>query len=151
MAYVIPLIVIFILTRKRTNKAARRIGDIGERKVAEQLSKLDCRFKVRNNFRCGRCQIDHVVFFGNEIFSIETKNWSGCTVGRKSDRTWTQNGEQRYNPIKQNKKHCEVLKSLYPTRTVHGIVVFTNGAFPDIQGVISDVELLDYIYESVSV
>ena len=94
-------------------------GKVGEQIVAKYLSELPHnRYHVLNDvlLEIGNvsCQIDHIVISEYGIFVIETKNYAGVVLGREHDNRWTQVVGGRkypfYNPIKQNKRHIQVLQ-----------------------------------------
>ncbi|XOF35175.1 MAG: NERD domain-containing protein [Candidatus Electrothrix sp. YB6] len=80
----------------------------------------------------GTTQIDHIIVSVFGIFVIETKNMKGRIYGDPKQRTWTQkiykysNGFQ--NPLRQNYKHIQVLKSLLGLnkQQIHSVIVFVG-------------------------
>lgn len=68
-----------------------------------------------------KAQIDHIVLARNGMFVIETKNWTGDLYGSENDTTWQQRKHDAKgkeievtlgNPIVQNARHCEVVRSM---------------------------------------
>lgn len=64
-------------------------------------------------------ELDLLLITDRGLFAIESKNYSGWVFGNENNTYWTQtfpNGRDRarkekfYNPIMQNRKHCEFLK-----------------------------------------
>jgi len=98
-------------------------GQKGEAQVAATLGRdLDNSYYVLNDIqvRSGfkKAQIDHVVIGPNGVFVIETKNWRGRISGDAADKAWMQ---KKYddqpmrrigNPVLQNRRHAEVVRSL---------------------------------------
>lgn len=140
-------------------KSPRRIGRSGETEVAAILSKLSqSHYKVLNDvlIRSGdmTIQIDHIIVSIYGIFVIETKNYKGWIIGKETTYEWTQciyNFKHTfYNPIKQNRAHVAVLKSILSLSDNFfiPIVVFTNRAELKVTSqstVIYTSELLDFI------
>ncbi len=65
-------------------------------------------------YKDGTSEIDVLVLHENEIFVIESKNYSGWIFGNEKQQKWTQmlnknTKEYFYNPIKQNKTHITAL------------------------------------------
>lgn len=91
-------------------------GVKGESKV-EQLLKSAGVLYVRNlllRYDESICQIDFVVITENGLLCLEVKNYKNCIVkGSLNNEVWTNiywnNTISNYNPIKQNKKHIEIL------------------------------------------
>lgn len=93
-------------------------------------------------------QIDNMLVTSSAIYVFELKNYKGRIHGSTDDYKWTQtikyenkkrgkNGKtytkvhvaknQFYNPILQNKRHCEAVAGiLNPELPVHNVVVFNN-------------------------
>ena len=78
----------------------------------------------------GTTQIDHVIVCPYGVFVIETKFMQGVLCGRAEERHWTQRiGRRSYrfqNPLRQNFKHVQALKTLLdlPDAVIHSVVVF---------------------------
>lgn len=115
-------------------------GNIGEKRVAKRLAKLNPNhYTVLNDvmlkFHNGKTsQIDHIVFSQYGIFVIETKNMSGTIYVDKNRKYWTQLiGKQKhklYSPIMQNDGHCRALTAAtqLPSDVMHSVVVFAGNA-----------------------
>ena len=78
-----------------------------------------------------------VLMIGEEaVYVFESKNYSGWIFGNDTQRTWTQvlpkgrgrsQKEKFYNPVWQNKTHCETLKAFLPQgATINSVVLFSN-------------------------
>lgn len=80
----------------------------------------------------GTTQIDHVLLSPFGIFVIETKNYKGWIFGSERQKQWTQKIYKKsyrfQNPLHQNYKHVQVLKSvladIVEDDIFHSIVVF---------------------------
>lgn len=118
-------------------------GTVGETKINLKLSVfLPAGYLILNNVTIPNgdrfSQIDHIVVSKSGIFVIETKNYSGWIHGQENSQNWTQSfynsKNQFYNPIKQNKTHIAVIKSIlseaFPNAKLkfHSIIVFTGEA-----------------------
>ena len=81
-------------------------------------------------------EIDAMMIAEEAIYVFESKNYSGWIFGNDTQKTWTQvlpkgkgksQKERFYNPVWQNKTHCEALKTLLPQNTViKSIILFSN-------------------------
>jgi cbb3-type cytochrome oxidase subunit 3 len=129
---------------KENEKEARRVqaGLKGEAEVTRLLvDTLDNHHYILNDFivKLGRksAQIDHLVISPKGMFVLETKNWYGHIEGDENGEFWQrtrqpgQPPERVPNPIKQNRRHLEVLREKlqqcgidWPDIT--GLVVFTS-------------------------
>jgi len=149
-------------------------GSVGERQVAEELSKLDDSYTVISGVVIppNRGDTDHIVFGRNGIFVIESKNVGGevSCEGDEWDRRKTGRMGGVYelrigSPSRQVKRNAKVLKDFLlsskdtifkekeaPHIWVNSIVVFTNRDVklslrkPTVE-VLKPHELLDYITE----
>ena len=80
----------------------------------------------------GTTQIDHIIVSKYGIFCIETKNMRGWIYGSEKQAKWTQviykKKTQFQNPLRQNYKHTETLRTLLelPEGSVHSIIVFVG-------------------------
>jgi restriction system protein len=80
----------------------------------------------------GSTQIDHIVVSPFGIFCIETKNMRGWIYGSEKQAKWTQVIYRKktafQNPLRQNYKHTETLRTLldFPPEAVHSVVVFVG-------------------------
>jgi restriction system protein len=80
----------------------------------------------------GTTQIDHIIVSEYGVFVIETKNMKGWIFGGARQRTWTQkiykHTNKFQNPLHQNYKHVETLKSLLELndQQVFSVVVFVG-------------------------
>lgn len=126
--------------------------------MAKELAKLDQRFTVKNDVTIKGAQIDHLVLFEQgslrKAFVIETKLWGGDITGTASSRYWDQHKDgailQLYSPIKQNQKHCEVVRQKYGFIPVQSVVCMCGkGNFPRLEGVVHLSELTDYLCAKV--
>ena len=79
-------------------------------------------------------EIDCVLISRKGLFCIEIKNWSGIIKGNEQDYHWylarfdrKNIFEERYNPVKQNQKHCDYLEELFEHKySVDNIVIFSD-------------------------
>ncbi|HOK90233.1 MAG TPA: nuclease-related domain-containing protein [Candidatus Hydrogenedentes bacterium] len=115
-------------------------GWIGETLMRLQFSLFlpKASYRVINNVTIpdnqgGTTQIDHVIVSPYGIFVVETKHYKGWIFGDPQQPTWTQMIHKRHkqkfqNPLRQNYKHTECLKSLLdlPGDLVKSVVVFTG-------------------------
>lgn len=82
----------------------------------------------------GTTQIDHIFISKFGVFCIETKHMSGWIFGDPKQRSWTQviykKKTQFQNPLRQNYKHTETLRTLLnlPKDQVHSCIAFTGKA-----------------------
>ncbi|WFB36959.1 NERD domain-containing protein [Kiritimatiellota bacterium B12222] len=80
----------------------------------------------------GTTQIDHIVVSPFGIFCVETKNMKGWIFGSERQARWTQTIYRKktsfQNPLRQNYKHTETLRTLLelPPDSVHSVVVFVG-------------------------
>jgi Nuclease-related domain len=103
-----------------SEQLAARKGELGEYKVAIQISQLSKEYKVLNDLlipnpkaKSGYSQIDHVILSPYGIFVIETKNFQGTIYGSQQYKQWLVNGKFKFmNPFVQNYGHIEALKPL---------------------------------------
>lgn len=140
----------FYVVNKINYHKLKRIDDIGENKVKEVLSHLDESYIIKNNVHLSGQQIDHLVIKGHLIYVIETKHYSGTLHGNASDTYLKHNQTMLYNPIKQNNRHCDVVRLRYPNYYIVSIICFTSYCKIDIKGkpnciILTDNTLLDYI------
>lgn len=120
--------------------SSKRIGNDGEKKVADILSRLpSSNFKLYNNVmlktKSGTTQIDHILVTDRGIFIIETKAIKGMIFGDAHSKYWTQclYGKGKsimkhsfYNPYWQNRGHIKNLIYHLKTTWVCGVVCFTS-------------------------
>lgn len=77
-------------------------------------------------------EIDHILFYNNGVFVIETKNLSGLIYGKEEDEYFIQvlgDGTTRnriYNPIKQNSTHVDRVQYILNINNVINVVVFNQ-------------------------
>ena len=82
----------------------------------------------------GTTQIDHIIVSKYGVFVIETKNMKGWIFGDASQRMWTQKifkySEKFLNPLHQNYKHVETLKSILELndQQIFSVVVFVGSS-----------------------
>ncbi|WP_319406291.1 nuclease-related domain-containing protein [uncultured Desulfosarcina sp.] len=82
----------------------------------------------------GTTQIDHIIVSEYGVFVIETKNMKGWIFGGTHQRQWTQKifkyTNKFQNPIHQNYKHVETLKSILELndRQIFSVVVFVGSS-----------------------
>ena len=82
----------------------------------------------------GTTQIDHIIVSEYGVFVIETKNMKGWIFGGAHQRMWTQKifryTKKFQNPLHQNHKHVETLKSVLELtdQQIFSIVVFVGGS-----------------------
>ena len=80
----------------------------------------------------GSTQVDHIVVSRFGIFCIEAKNMRGWIYGSEKQAKWTQVIYRKktafQNPLRQNYKHTETLRTLLelPPDSVHSVVVFVG-------------------------
>ena len=80
----------------------------------------------------GTTQIDHIIVSEYGVFVIETKNMKGWIFGGASQRQWTQKifkyTKKFQNPLHQNYKHVETLKSILELtdRQIFSVVLFVG-------------------------
>ncbi len=80
----------------------------------------------------GTTQIDHIIVSKYGVFVVETKNMKGWIFGSSHQRTWTQkiykHTNKFQNPLHQNYKHIETLKSALglDDTQVHSVIVFVG-------------------------
>ncbi|GGB41297.1 nuclease-related domain-containing protein [Fictibacillus barbaricus] len=106
--------------KKNIVKQSSRKGELGEYKIAVQLSQFSKEYKVLHDLlipntrsKSGYSQIDHVLLSPFGIFVIETKNFQGTIYGSANQKQWLVNGKFKFmNPFIQNYGHIESLKSL---------------------------------------
>lgn len=143
MAWVILGITVFVVVlgflALRSTPNGR--GNVGERRVARVLSRLDsASYSVINDLLLpvssgGSSQIDHLIVSLYGVFVLETKNYQGWIFGDEKNESWTQviyNTKTRFrNPIKQNWSHIYALKEAlqeFPSLPFIPIVVFVGDA-----------------------
>ena len=78
-------------------------------------------------------EIDILMIHEKGIFVFESKNYSGWIFGKLEDHNWTQSLKggrkyQFYNPVKQNKTHCDAICNLtkVPKQYVMSYIVFSE-------------------------
>jgi hypothetical protein len=138
MVYIIIILVaIAFFTKHNSSKV---IGEIGERRVRNELDRLDLKeCKILNDIMLmtskGTSQIDHIVISPYGIFVIETKNYNGWIHGSDNSEYWTKTVYRRkyqfHNPIKQNWSHIYALKEVlsdYKSIPYYPIVIFAGSA-----------------------
>ncbi len=82
----------------------------------------------------GTTQIDHIIVSQYGVFVIETKNMKGWIFGGARQKTWTQKifkyAKKFQNPLHQNFKHVETLKSLLEltNQQIFSVVVFVGSS-----------------------
>jgi len=82
----------------------------------------------------GTTQIDHIIVSEYGVFVIETKNMKGWIFGGERQRTWTQKifkyTNKFQNPLRQNYKHVETLKSILELndQQLFSVVVFVGSS-----------------------
>ncbi len=82
----------------------------------------------------GTTQIDHIIVSEYGVFVIETKNMKGWIFGTAHQRQWTQKifkyTNKFQNPIHQNYKHVETLKSMLELndQQIFSVVVFVGSS-----------------------
>ena len=102
----------------------------------------------------GTTQIDHIIVSEYGVFVIETKNMRGWIFGGAHQKTWTQKifkyTKKFQNPLHQNYKHVETLKSILELsdQQIFSVVVFVCSStfkteMPD--NVIDGSRLIKYI------
>lgn len=127
--------------RAQCPESAENAGEVAVRRLLIQAFN-DPAYYLLNNITIpvdddGTTQIDHILLSRYGVFVIETKHYSGWIFANPTGRTWTQ---VRYrfkskfqNPLRQNYKHVQVVKSLLhfiPHEHIHSLVVFTgDGVF----------------------
>ena len=82
----------------------------------------------------GTTQIDHIIVSQYGVFVIETKNMKGWIFGEARQKAWTQKIfkyiKKFQNPLRQNFKHVETLKSLLELtdQQIFSVVVFVGSS-----------------------
>ena len=82
----------------------------------------------------GTTQIDHVIVSEYGVFVIETKNMKGWIFGGGHQKQWTQKifkyTKKFWNPLHQNYKHVETLKSILELndQQIFSVVVFVGSS-----------------------
>jgi hypothetical protein len=76
--------------------------------------------------------------------------WGGNITGNRDDEYWVQSKDGQvkyfYNPLKQNKVHCNDIRKEYSNYHVYGVVVFVrNKNVPHNRCIVGENELIDYI------
>lgn len=114
-------------------------GNDGEQKTKRALENLD--FKVISNtyFVHNRslCEVDLIAISRYGIFVIENKNYDCSVSGEPQSLHWQLNYSQGdfcyklYNPLKQNKKHVNAVRSVlleegFSNLKVYNVVIFNN-------------------------
>lgn len=115
---------------------------LGETVVGERYIAHDFIFEKDYMFT----QIDHIVVNTYGIFVIETKNMVGYIYGDDTKNQWTQvcdDGTVRVfeNPVKQNEKHVNIIKSVLGDMPVYSIVVFAQD---NVENIRSDYVVASY-------
>ena len=106
----------------------------------------------------GTTQIDHIIVSEYGVFVIETKNMKGWIFGGVHQRQWTQKifkyTNKFQNPLHQNYKHVETLKSILELndQQILSVVVFVGSStfkteMPD--NVINGSGLIKYVKSKV--
>lgn len=135
--FIVILIILFLLKLSHKKDKNSIKGEIGERLVKNELSKLSSKYRIINDViletNRGTSQIDHIVIGKKGIYVIETKNFSGVIYGKNEDVYWVQIlGNQRnkfYNPMKQNFGHIKAIKQILnfsEELNYFSLVVFCN-------------------------
>lgn len=80
-----------------------------------------------------KTELDTVLIHENGIFCIEYKNLSGWIFGSENQKQWTQSLQHAekyyfYNPVKQNKTHCDALAGVLRTTAdnIESLIVFSD-------------------------
>lgn len=82
----------------------------------------------------GTTQIDHIIVSEYGVFVVETKNMKGWIFGGAHQRQWTQKifkyTNKFQNPLHQNYKHVETLKSILGLndQQIFSVVVFVGNS-----------------------
>ncbi len=81
-------------------------------------------------------EIDVLMIGQDAVYVFESKNYSGWIFGNDTQKTWTQvlpkgkgrsQKERFYNPVWQNKTHCEALRQVLPEDvSIRSVVLFSN-------------------------
>lgn len=108
-------------------------GLMGEVRTAQELSRLDSRYKVFNRFYLYhggmRQEYDHVILGPNGIFHVESKNWSGLIQLSDHGVRRSVKGEW-HDPVEQMYRHHMLLEALLRenefAHDLVGILCFTN-------------------------
>lgn len=119
-------------------------GKRGEYEIYRNLKKYEkqgCKFlfniylpKANDN----TTELDVLMICPEAVFVFESKNYSGWIFGNDAQKTWTQvlptgkgKGKSQkdhfYNPVWQNKAHCDALKAYLPPEVIiKSVIVFSN-------------------------
>lgn len=137
-------------------------GAEGERIVRSRLSRLNMEVEFAKEIddiifvdsKGNSHQIDHILIRPNGVFAIETKNWAGRILGREDDDHWSIMLNRKlylqYNPVRQNKAHCEQVRRIIGEKYhVNSVVAMmqNNGKKLNIPGVVNGCSLRRYIRE----
>lgn len=138
-SFILLVLFVWLLINYFTSSSSKIKGEIGERRVAKKLSRLNkLEYIVLNdvllNHNGFTTQIDHIVICQSGIIVIETKNYAGWIHGHEKAQYWTQTIYKRksklLNPIKQNWNHIFALKKILKQQRIryYPIVVFSGDA-----------------------
>ena len=88
-----------------------------------------------------KAEIDAVIVSPKGVFCIEMKHWSGTIHGNVDDETWEHrsvdgiHSHEYKNPIKQNKRHCLAIKTLFGKKYyIENVVLFDGEAKVSLTG-----------------
>ncbi|NOZ59056.1 MAG: NERD domain-containing protein [Euryarchaeota archaeon] len=131
-----------LLAHQSRSRAVYISGIRGEEEVVRELSGLDDRFLVLNNYRIGRRgDIDHIVVGPKGIFVIETKNLRGTVSFRNGRFEYIKRGRRggtypgnASDPVAQVQRNAVRLRRLLTRRAdgklripyVRALVVFAS-------------------------
>lgn len=121
------------------NAKSKKIGTLGEDRIAEMLSQIPNSKVYRNLYilrKSGKStEIDLVLLTQHQIYVIESKNYNGMIFGTSGQQNWVVkyiNGKtfKFYSPELQNQGHINALKNLIglDDSLITSIIVFGYGS-----------------------
>ena len=94
----------------------------------------NCKFLMNLNIPAGSgktTEIDLIMVHDTGLYVFEIKHYKGTIYGNTDDAVWTQFFRTTKNsvfesPVHQNGYHIRALKTLFPDKPIHSVVVFSN-------------------------
>lgn len=125
-------------------------GRAGEDQVANTLKGMgvEALHDLRIPHQGGGAQIDHIALVGQTLLVLETKNFSGSLRASFDASHWEkvrvgQPPSRIYNPLKQNQKHAEVVRSKVGSIEVHPLVVLVGNVRLEADDDLEDIIFLE--------